>query len=98
MGDNEYADRCELAAFNALPVMTTSDQWARQYIVLANQPFSYTLTGDLPFFNVGPDGIVYGTGRAVSIHAVRTHKPNDSRLNILLRPISSEIFLAHIVT
>lgn len=63
MGDSEYADRCELAAFNALPVMTTSDQWARQYIVLANQPFSYSLTGDLPFFNVGPDGIVYGTGK-----------------------------------
>lgn len=62
LGDNEYADRCELAAFNALPVMTTSNQWARQYVVLANQPFSYHLIGATPFFNVGQDGIVYGLG------------------------------------
>ena len=62
LGDNQYAERCELAAFNALPVMTTSNQWARQYIVLANQPFSYRLSGDVPFFNVGQDGIRYGLG------------------------------------
>ena len=97
MGDNEYADRCELAAFNALPVMTTSNQWARQYIVLANQPFSYSLTGDLPFFNVGPDGIVYDTGRAVSFHVVRTHKPDYSLLGILFGAISPEVFPAHII-
>ena len=66
LGDNEYADRCELAAFNALPVMTTSNQWARQYVVLANQPFSYHLSGEVPFFNVGQDGIVYGLGKKIS--------------------------------
>lgn len=66
LGDNGYADRCELAAFNALPVMTTSNQWARQYVVLANQPFSHHLSGEVPFFNVGQDGIVYGLGKIIS--------------------------------
>ena len=65
LGDNEYADRCELTAFNALPVMTTSNQWARQYVVLANQPVSYHLNGATPFFNVGQDGIVYGLGKCI---------------------------------
>ena len=69
LGDNEYAERCELAAFNALPVMTTSNQWARQYLVLANQPFSYSITGDVPFFNVGHDGIMYGLGKSLISHA-----------------------------
>ena len=66
LGDNDYADRCELTAFNALPVMTTSNQWARQYVVLANQPFSHHLSGEVPFFNVGKDGIVYGLGTKLS--------------------------------
>lgn len=66
LGDNEYADRCELTAFNALPVMTTSNQWARQYVVIANQPFSHHLSGEVPFFNVGHDGIVYGLGKKLS--------------------------------
>ena len=90
MGDNEYADRCELAAFNALPVMTTSDQWARQYIVLANQPFSYSLNGDLPFFNVGRDGIVYGVGKTTSILLMRD-RSSDPRPLIPPEQIISRI-------
>lgn len=59
-GDNSYADRCERAAFNALPVSITSDHWARQYIALPNEPFAERLHGPTPFWNVGGDGIIYG--------------------------------------
>lgn len=61
-GDANFADRCELAAFNALPVAFTSDHWARQYITLANQPLSDVIIGPRPFWNVGEKGVVYGTG------------------------------------
>lgn len=61
MGDKVFADRCERAAFNALPVMFTSDLWAHQYIVLPNQPFSYSLHGHNPFWNTGDQSILYGT-------------------------------------
>ena len=59
-GDRKYADQCELAAFNALPVSITSDHWARQYLALPNEPFSKRLSRPTPFWNVGPDGIIYG--------------------------------------
>ena len=59
-GDKTYADRCELAAFNALPVSITSDHWARQYLALPNEPFAERLDRPTPFWNVGPNGIVYG--------------------------------------
>ena len=67
LGDKSFADRCELAAFNVLPAMLTSDQWARQYLTLANQPFSYSLEQPVPFFNAGPDGIIYGIGKDTAI-------------------------------
>ncbi|KAL6721734.1 hypothetical protein ACLMJK_000839 [Lecanora helva] len=60
MGDNYFADRCELAAFNALPVSITGDHWGRQYLALASEPYSRQLNGPNPFFNVGEYGIVYG--------------------------------------
>lgn len=61
MGDRVFADRCERAAFNALPVMFTNDLWAHQYLVLPNQPFSYSLNGPNPFWNTGDQSILYGT-------------------------------------
>jgi len=60
LGDNFFADRCELAAFNALPVSITGDHWARQYLALASEPFSEPLDSPNPFFNVGGHGIIYG--------------------------------------
>ncbi|KAL8832452.1 MAG: hypothetical protein Q9191_000272 [Dirinaria sp. TL-2023a] len=60
LGDKVFADRCELAAFNVLPAMLMSDQGARQYLTLANQPFSESIQGSNPWNNVGADGIIYG--------------------------------------
>lgn len=60
LGDNIFADRCELAAFNALPVGISGDHWARQYLTLASQPYSDQLEGPNPFWNVGNRGIIYG--------------------------------------
>ncbi|KAI9678738.1 MAG: hypothetical protein M1817_005795 [Caeruleum heppii] len=61
VGDNEFADRCELTTFNALPVMLSPDLWSHQYITLANQPFARDLSSDqTPFWNVGPHGLTYG--------------------------------------
>ncbi|KAL8712105.1 MAG: hypothetical protein Q9220_003539 [cf. Caloplaca sp. 1 TL-2023] len=60
MGDNAFADRCERAAFNALPVMLTSDLWAHQYLVVPNQPSSHRIEGSNPFWNTGDQSILYG--------------------------------------
>ena len=59
-GDKTYADRCELATFNALPVSITSDHWAHQYLALPNEPFADQLDNPNPFWNVGRNGIIYG--------------------------------------
>ena len=62
LGDNSFADRCELAAFNALPVMLTPDIWARQYIAQPNQPWSRQVDSSGLFWNVGDYGTTYGLG------------------------------------
>ena len=62
LGDMDFADRCELAAFNALPVSITSNHWGRQYLALASEPFAGQLTSPNPFWNVGDFGIIYGLG------------------------------------
>ncbi|MCJ1250827.1 hypothetical protein MMC30_008055 [Trapelia coarctata] len=60
LGDNAFADRCELAAFNALPVMLTPDHWAHQYIAQPNQPWSRKVQSSGLFWNVGDWGQMYG--------------------------------------
>ena len=60
MGDNNFADRCECTAFNALPVMFTDDLWTHQYLVVANQPIAYSLNGPNSFWNTGDQSILYG--------------------------------------
>ncbi|KAJ9643696.1 hypothetical protein H2204_001841 [Knufia peltigerae] len=60
VGDRDFADKSELAAYNALPVMFMPHWWAHQYIAQTNQPISHQLDGS-PFWNVGPWGQTFGT-------------------------------------
>ncbi|GIC84336.1 uncharacterized protein Aud_000151 [Aspergillus udagawae] len=59
LGDNSLADQCELAAFNALPVMTLPDWSAHQYVAQTNQPISHRLDHS-PFQNVDEMGQTFG--------------------------------------
>ena len=58
LGENWYADRAELAAFNALPGALTPDWWARQYMAEPNQPWSKNLT-ETPFSDVNTVGQMF---------------------------------------
>lgn len=62
LGDNYFADRCERAAFNALPVSINADHWAHQYLAVPSEPYAQILSGNNPFWNVGDAGIIYGLG------------------------------------
>ena len=59
-GHCDFADRAELAAFNALPAMVMPRWWAHQYVAQTNQPVSHRLAKS-PFWNVRPDGQSFGT-------------------------------------
>jgi hypothetical protein len=59
LGDRYFADRGELAAYNALPVMLTPNWWAHQYVAETNQPVSHELTVP-PFYNVNNVGQTFG--------------------------------------
>ncbi|KAF8846651.1 hypothetical protein BDZ45DRAFT_786199 [Acephala macrosclerotiorum] len=44
IGDNSFADRAELAAFNVLPAMISPDFWSHQYVTQTNQPCHVALS------------------------------------------------------
>jgi hypothetical protein len=58
-GDPDYADKAELATFNAFPAAIASDWWSHQYVTQTNQPWARNLTGQ-PYYNVVPYGNVFG--------------------------------------
>ncbi|KAL8737982.1 MAG: hypothetical protein Q9181_001164 [Wetmoreana brouardii] len=86
MGDKVFADRCERAAFNALPVSFTDDLWAHQYLVVPNQPFSYSLDGPNPFWNTGDQSILYGMGLPKFLSASFAQAGPNGLAHVLLSP------------
>ncbi|KAH7117371.1 hypothetical protein EDB81DRAFT_873227 [Dactylonectria macrodidyma] len=58
-GTNDYADKAELAAFNAFPAAMSPDWWSHQYVTQTNQPWSRNLTQN-PFSNVVSYANTYG--------------------------------------
>ncbi|KAI9740231.1 MAG: hypothetical protein M1834_004809 [Cirrosporium novae-zelandiae] len=61
IGDNDFADKCELNAFNAMPTMVAPDWWTHSYITSPNEPFAHVQpdAGKL-FWNVGRWGQTFG--------------------------------------
>lgn len=59
IGDADYADRAERAAFNALPAAMSGDWWSHQYMTEPNQPYSKNLAAT-PFWNVNTLGQTFG--------------------------------------
>ncbi|KAI6914787.1 hypothetical protein KC318_g461 [Hortaea werneckii] len=58
-GDNDYAEKAERAAYNALPAAIMPDWWSHQYVTQTNQPWSQNLSAQ-PYYNVVPYGNVFG--------------------------------------
>ncbi|KAK1543781.1 hypothetical protein CPAR01_04414 [Colletotrichum paranaense] len=63
-GDNDLADRVELAAFNAIPAGISADWWSHQYITQVNQPWACELElakdEKTPFYDVCRYANVFG--------------------------------------
>jgi hypothetical protein len=97
LGDRDLADKSELAAYNALPVMLMPHWWAHQYVAQTNQPSSQRLDST-PFWNVGPFGQTFGTepnypcctvnmqGYAKWVPAMFVGDGNDGLAHVLLGP------------
>ncbi|OJD33671.1 uncharacterized protein BKCO1_2800030 [Diplodia corticola] len=63
-GDNDFADRAELAAYNSLPAAIQSDWWSHQYVTQTNQPWAQELRLEenerTPFYDVCRYANVFG--------------------------------------
>ena len=48
-GDNKWAERLELLAYNALPATISDDMWSHQYVQMSNQIACSRINGRSPF-------------------------------------------------
>ena len=59
-GDNRWAERLEVLAFNALPATLSEDMWAHQYDQLSNQIACEKFFMKTPFGTNGPSAHLFG--------------------------------------
>ncbi len=59
-GDNKWADRLEVLAFNALPATLSEDMWAHQYVQMVNQIACQRTIIPAPFSTNGPEAHLFG--------------------------------------
>ncbi len=59
-GDEKWAERLELLAFNALPATISDDMWTHQYVQLSNQIACQRFPGKSLFRTNGPEAHLFG--------------------------------------
>ncbi len=59
-GDNKWAERLEVLAFNALPATISEDMWTHQYVQMVNQIACQKTMLMAPFSTNGPEAHLFG--------------------------------------
>ena len=59
-GDNKWAERLEVLAFNALPATISEDMWTHQYVQMVNQIACQRTVFATPFSNNGKEAHLFG--------------------------------------
>ena len=59
-GDNKWAQRLEVLAFNALPATLSEDMWTHQYVQMVNQIACQRTIIPAPFSTNGPEAHLFG--------------------------------------
>ena len=59
-GDEKWAERLEVLAFNALPATISDDMWAHQYVQMTNQIACEKFPGKPLFRTNGPESHIFG--------------------------------------
>ena len=59
-GDNKWAERLEMVAFNALPATLSDDTWAHQYVQMSNQIACQKFPGKSLFRTNGSEAHLFG--------------------------------------
>ncbi len=59
-GDNKWAERLEVIAFNALPATLSEDMWVHQYVQMVNQIACERTGVPAPFSTNGPEAHLFG--------------------------------------
>ncbi|KAJ7637664.1 hypothetical protein DFH06DRAFT_1218847 [Mycena polygramma] len=100
LGDNQYADKIEKLAFNALPGTLSQDAWEHQYLQQSNQIQAAHLDPS-PFATDGPDSnpcctVNHGQGWPKFIsHSYMTSSDSKTLYHVLLSPTTFSSTLAN---